>query len=72
MSLWRGITPAVLRHLGEARARVFASLCNISCLIFDFTKAIRLDYLLSISMHEVIVDSCFALINYHLIGILSL
>ena len=41
-------------------------LLNISCLIFDSTKTIRL---LALNFYEMIVDSGFALINYHLIEI---
>ena len=44
-------------------------LSNISCLIFDSTKTIRL---LALNFYEMIVDSGFALINYHLIEISSL
>ena len=43
-------------------------LLNISCLIFDSTKTIRL---LALNFYEMIVDSGFALINYHLIEISS-
>ena len=43
-------------------------LLNISCLIVDSTKTIRL---LAINFYEMIVDSGFALINYHLIEISS-
>ncbi len=44
-------------------------LCNILCVISDSTKTIRL---LALDFYEVIVDSGFALINYHLIEISSL
>ena len=46
----------------------FHFLLNISCLIFDSTKTIRL---LALNFYETIVDSGFALINYHLIEISS-
>ena len=42
--------------------------CNILYLISDSTKTIRL---LALNSYEVIVDSGFALINYHLIEISS-
>ena len=41
-------------------------LCNILCLMLDSTKPIRL---LAFDFYEVIDDSGFALINYHLIEI---
>ena len=44
-------------------------LLNISCLIFDSTKTIRL---LALNFYEIIVESGFALINYHLIENLKL
>ena len=43
-------------------------LLNISCLIFDSTKTIRL---LALNFYEIIFASSFALINYHLIEISS-
>ena len=43
-------------------------LLNILCLNFDSTKTIRL---LAFNFYEMVVDSGFALINYHLIEISS-
>ncbi len=43
-------------------------LYKILCLVSDSTKTIRL---LALNFYEVIVDSGFALINYHLIEIKS-
>ena len=43
-------------------------LLKISCLILDSTKTIRL---LALNFYEMIVDSGFALIDYHLIEISS-
>ena len=41
-------------------------LCNILCFISDSTKTIRS---LALDFYEGIVDSGFALVNYHLIEI---
>ena len=43
-------------------------LLNISCLIFDSTKTIRL---IALNFYEMIADSGFALIDYHLIEVSS-
>ncbi len=52
-----------------SNSRISMFLCDILCLIFDSTKSIRL---LALDFYEVIVDSCFALIYYHLTEILAL
>ena len=56
----------VISFLEIVKKSIF--LLNISYLIFDSTKTIRL---LALNFYEMIVDSGFALIDYYLIEISS-